>query len=222
MVLLAAGCARVPEESVELSVTVGRDLAEAHRANRELARRYFERMRADVETFVSTTYRPYIIRQTMSDLQLVERIKKASADDSDLDPLDVMEVYVERTLSRVSAFRSALLAPVEIQERQVLTAIDETFQRLQNANAVVTGHLASVRRVREAQDEFLKGAGLGNTSEQLGGQLADFSDRLARTLEQGRQAEQLLDQGAEALPRVKQLLDSIPQRVREAAGSGGR
>jgi len=211
----------VPEESVELSVTVGRDLAEAHRANRELARRYFERMRADVETFVSTTYRPYIIRQTMSDLQLVERIKKASADDSDLDPLDVMEVYVERTLSRVSAFRSALLAPVETQERQVLTAIDETFQRLQNANAVVTGHLASVRRVREAQDEFLKRAGLGNTSEQLGGQLADFSDRLARTLEQGRQAEQLLDQGAEALPRVKQLLDSIPQRVREAAGSGG-
>lgn len=33
------GCAQVPKESVELSVTVGRDLAEVHRSHREKKQR---------------------------------------------------------------------------------------------------------------------------------------------------------------------------------------
>lgn len=44
-------CVEVPKESVELSVTIGRDLGDVHRANRELATRYFDRIKDDVNRF---------------------------------------------------------------------------------------------------------------------------------------------------------------------------
>jgi hypothetical protein len=68
--LFIAGCAQVPKESVELSATVGRDIAELHEVHRETARLLFRQMRDDVNQFVDEVYRPYIISSQMEDQQL--------------------------------------------------------------------------------------------------------------------------------------------------------
>lgn len=211
------GCARVPQESVELSATVGRDLAEVHRAHRQLALRYFEGMRGDVEEFVASVYRPYVIQTTMADLHLVDSIQAASAPGSPLDPADVMGIYVEETLAQIAEFRTSMLAPIEAQERQLLTSIDDVFQRLQNANAIVTGHLASVRKVRDTQEELLAGIGAPGLSDRIGGQLADFSSGVGRLLQGARRTEQLLDRGATELPKVKTMFERLPDAIERLA-----
>lgn len=207
------GCARVPAESVELSVTVGRDLAELRQAHRALAVRYFDRMRGDVETFVTDVYRPYIVRSTMAELHLVDSIRAAASGNSALDAVDLMEIYVDETMQQIAAFRDSLMAPIDRQQAHLLGSIDTTFQRLQNANAIVTGHLASVRKVRDAQDEFLRGVGASGLTERIGGNLATLSDNLAGTLQRARRAEDLLQQGARGLPAIKAMLDSLPGQV---------
>jgi len=58
-------CAQVPKESVELSSTVGRDLAVVYDAHRELAQVLFSRMRHDVNRFVDDVYAPYQIKVAM-------------------------------------------------------------------------------------------------------------------------------------------------------------
>lgn len=181
-----AACARVPVESVQLSAAVGEDLERLHAAHRELATRYFQRMHQDVDEFVRDVYRPYVIRSTMEDLGLIAKLQGALQPGAELDPLDVMEIYVEEAMRQIEAFRSELQAPVSEQERQVIVAIDAAHLRVQNANAIVTGHLASVRKVHDAQGEFLRRARLEGAPERTITFVTAVSDELARTLDATR------------------------------------
>ncbi len=219
LVLAASmGCARVPAESVELSATVGRDLEEAHRANRELALRYFSHLQLHIDEFVTNTYRPFIIRQTLDDLHLIDSLQAAarrgaaaegcSCTDTALDALDFMEIYTEETIARIDRFRDSLSAPLKAREDTVIGAIDNTYERLTSANAIVTGHLASVRKVNDVQAELLRGVGAGDLPQQLSGGLAMFSDSLTSILDSGQEAQKMLEQG-DSLHLVRALLDSL-------------
>jgi hypothetical protein len=64
-----------------------------------------------------------------------------------VDQLDVMGVFVEEVVADIEDFRSSLLKPVRAQRVEVQTAIETAYRRIQDAQAIVTGHLASVRRV---------------------------------------------------------------------------
>lgn len=206
---VALACAQVPQEAVELSVTVGRDLSELHRANRELAVLYFGRMERDVERFVTDVYRPYIIKFTMDDLDIVNKIVRASEPESELDPVDIMEIYADEVLARFDEFRNSLLGPIHAQEREVLTSIDVAYRQVQDANSVVTGHLASVRKVHDAQAEYLAAAGVPDLRETVGTSVAALSDSVAVLLERARGIKELLDAGKAA------VADSVLQSLIE-------
>ena len=64
-ILLYAGCAQVPKQSVELSATVGRDIAQVYKAHRELAVILYGRIKDDVNKFVDQVYAPYQIEKLL-------------------------------------------------------------------------------------------------------------------------------------------------------------
>lgn len=204
-VFLAAGCAQVPRESVELSATVGRDLAEMHRAHRELAVRYFGRMKSDVNQFVDEKYRPFIIRDTLEKLGLVNELKQEN------DPvkiLEKMESYVVLTTKRIEDTRSTWIKPIADQEHSVLKAIDNSYLLIQNANSIVTGHLASVVRVHDAQADLLQRAGLGNFQTETSEKLAKLSDKISEIVDKARTGEIKID-------NAKKELDTLLQQLKK-------
>jgi hypothetical protein len=182
------GCATTPNEAVELSVTVGRDLEAVHSAHVALAKQHFDRMEKDVNAFVDGTYRPYAIKQNMKDFRLIEKIADPSKADG-LDPLKVMEVFVNGLTKNIEDFRRKLLDPVRAQRQEVLTSLEEAYRRVQDGQSIVTGHLASIVKVHEAQDEVLAKAGLAGLRERLVDATAEASDQIAaltRNVELGR------------------------------------
>ena len=105
---ILSACASTPRQTVELSATVGRDLEAVHVAHVALARRYFDRIESDVNSFVDETYRPYMISRSMKDFGLVDKIVKPPAS---LDALDVMQDFVEAITREIEAYRAQLLQP---------------------------------------------------------------------------------------------------------------
>ncbi len=196
--LLAAGCASTPRESVELSETVGRDLAQVQAGYRQLAKLHFDHLLGDVDAFVEEEYRPFVVARSLEELDLLSDLRAALEGTGDLDPLDLLGIYVEETTAQIDSFRTALRRPVVRQREEVLERIDLAFQRLQTANAAVTGYLASVYEVHAAQDELLRTAGLGDLRSTLASGMATVSERLEEVLERGRRAEADLDE----LPRL--------------------
>ena len=201
--LLCPGCASSPPEAQALSSLIGRDLGRLQASHASLVRQRFAVLRSRAETFVDDVYRPYILRTTMEDLDLVEEIQAAARGNGELDPLDVMEIYVDEALSRIEAFRRSLLAPIRDQEEAVLTELDQTYGALRDANAVITAHLASVRRLGDARSEALSGLGVPEDfEERLASGLAAFSNRVDELLLEASDAEETL----EMLPaRVRDL-----------------
>jgi hypothetical protein len=202
LAVLAAGCARVPPEAVGLSGRMGQDLATMQGAHASLVRQYFASMRDRAETFVDDVYRPYVIRATMDELDLVAELQRAVDGDSELDPLDLMEIYADEALAQIERFRDDLLEPIAAQERELLDEIDASYAALRTANAAITAHLASVSRVHDAQAELAGRAGLpDDIRERISGQAAAFSEQLGDLLARAESAES--------------DLDDLPERIRE-------
>lgn len=199
---LCASCASVPPEAEALSAQLGRDLGRLHAAHTSLVRQHFGALRSRAEAFVGDVYRPYILRTTMEDLDLVEQIRAAARGDGDLDALDIMEIYADEALSQIETFRRSVLAPINAQEEAVLAEVDSTYGALRNANSVITAHLGSIRRVRDARRDALAELGAPEDfEERLATDLASFSNRIDELLLDARDAEEALDE--------------LPDRLRE-------
>lgn len=209
LIFLFHGCSGVPKESVELSVTLGRDLAEVHRSHRQLAIQYFVQIKNNINQFVDEVYRPYIIRKTIKDFELIERIQKTVKPRAKQDPLTVMEVFVTLVSEEIESFRQELLRPIEKKEQELLIAIDDSYQKLQNANAIVTGHLASVRRVQDAQAELLERSNLEDLRHKFIDEAVKLSDQIAGLVEKGRKAGQNVQEIQRAMERLKDLVSEL-------------
>jgi hypothetical protein len=85
-VLVIGGCAMVPKESVELSTTVGRDIASVHEAHRNLANALFGRMKQDVNRFVDDVYAPFQIQFVLASQK---RLQEAGDRDNLFSVLDI-------------------------------------------------------------------------------------------------------------------------------------
>src|SRR5467141_1402299 len=110
-------CATTPRQTVELSATVGRDLAAVHVAHIALARRYFDRMESDVNAFVDEAYRPYSIDKNMKDFGLIDKIIHPPVS---LDALDIMALFLDRITRDIEGYRADLLRPIRAQREKVL------------------------------------------------------------------------------------------------------
>jgi hypothetical protein len=206
LAMLSGACASTPKQAVQLSATVGRDVASVHAAHVALVRQYFARIDADIDTFVDKTYRPYLIRETLKKFDLVGKLKDPTKAKG-LDALDVTETYVESLTEELSSYRARLHAPIQRQRALVLEKLEAAYRQIQDGNAIVTGHLASVVSVHDAQDEVLSKAGLTGLRETVVDQTARLSDTIA---EISREAQTALDK-AGAFSRAPQKLETAVQ-----------
>ena len=61
-ICILAGCAQVPKQAVELSATVGRDVAQVYQSHKAIATLLYDRIKKDVNKFVDNVYAPYQIK----------------------------------------------------------------------------------------------------------------------------------------------------------------
>lgn len=215
--LIAPGCASVPPESVELSRTIGEDLVELHRAHRALLVRFYQTIEDDIDTFVDGTYRPFIIRSVMEDLDLINELQ-ASIDSGDLDPLDIMEIFAEETIANIQEYREKLRSPVVAQRDSLLLTVDDAYARLVAANSTVTGHLASIRDVHEAQQIALDRIGLSNLRAQTTDLASSLSNQLGDLLETTSRIEDSLDE-AEAISDLPATIENLARVLTRTEGA---
>ncbi|WP_394692384.1 hypothetical protein [Hyphobacterium sp.] len=206
------GCVTVPPETVELSHTIGRDLEELHRSHRALVELHFRGARNEVDAFIDNTYRPALIELTARDARLVEGISTIIDNDPGRLPAYLTR-FLQAVDPRVEAKRQELLEPIVAQELALLDEIDGAHSRVQAANAVISGHLASIRDVHEAQSEVLAIAGLPDLRELIGASIADVSNRAERLNRRGQEVNSTIDD-------VTQRVEELDELISEAFGNG--
>ena len=208
IVSFVGACAQVPKESVELSTTVGRDVTTSYKSQRELAKILFARIRQDVNRFVDNVYAPYQIRTAMESdfknskssdakdrrasilLAINEAFKPGASDKLQRQVVEAMGDMVSIIREDIESKRQELLDPINRQEATVLSAIDRNYAQIIYANAIVTGHLASIAKVQDAQNEVLKAIGVdADLSKLIGENLATASDTVGKLVNKAESAQ---------------------------------
>jgi len=214
LALVLSTCAQVPKESVELSATVGRDLAEMHRAHRELVMIFYDRILYDVNAFVDDVYTPYQIQKTLAEYQgvLSNAILEASRPDrsgeAQKHAFALLGVYLEELRNDIESYREQKLDPIVQQRGLLLSKIDDSYSRIHYANAIVTGHLSSVVKVHEAQNEILAKLELENLRARVGDEAVKLSVKLDELLNKARKGQEDVDELSDQLETlVKEFSD---------------
>lgn len=208
LLALPIACAQVPKASVELSTTVGRDITTVHKSHRELAKLLFYRMRQDVNRFVDNVYAPYQIRSAMENdfnnakssqqkdrqssilLAINDAFKPDAPEKLQRQVFESMGAMVSIIRDDIESKRKELLKPLDDQEALVLASIDRNYTHIIYGNSIVTGYLASVVKVNDAQSEILNAIGLDtNLYDVVGKKLSSASDTVADLVQKAEKAE---------------------------------
>ena len=178
LLVLLYSCSAVPKESVELSVTVGRDITEMQRAHRELIHLYYNRLVADINRFVDEVYAPFQINKMMDQFgaEICKEIDSQSYDK--IKQYEKLSILVEELRNEIDGYRNSKLKPILAQRDTLLKNIDASYSRIIYANSIVTGHLASVLKINDAQNEILSKLNLGNLRSEIASKTSELSDQI--------------------------------------------
>jgi hypothetical protein len=178
LLILLYSCSTVPKESVELSVTVGRDITEMQRAHRELVNLYYNRLFTEINKFVDEVYAPFQINKMMDQFG-AEICKEIDSQGSDkTKQYEKLSILVEELRNEIDDYRNSKLKPILVQRDTLLKNIDASYSRIIYANSIVTGHLASVLKINDAQNEILSKLNLGNLRSEIASNTSELSDQI--------------------------------------------
>lgn len=194
ILLFIGACAQVPKEAVELSATVGRDMAEMKKAHVALVNLYYDQLLGDINKFIDDVYLPYQIQRTLSDdvwkNEMLSAIESASQPDrtgtKQKEGLQKIEAFLQILHEEVESYRKSKLDPVEKQKQTVLNNIQDSYERIHYANSIVTGHLASVVKVHDTQDEILKELDLEGLRQKVGVKAANISADIGKLIQKAK------------------------------------
>lgn len=206
--LTMSACATIPKETIELSNTVGRDLEEVHRSHRALASLLFDIMEKDVNKFINEIYAPAYIKKFATEYKLDDKVKGIVATAPN-NLLPVLVRFVEKSNETIENKRAELLNQIKAQSNQVINDIDTSYRQLQAAQALIAGHLASVMKVHDAQNEMLKNVGLEGMREKLAENTEKVSNRISSLINEAEKAEGKMDKVEEVLLKIKESINSI-------------
>ncbi len=200
MVLLA-GCAQVPKEAVELSATVGRDLSEMRKSHVALVDLYYSELLNDINSFIDNVYLPYQIQRTLADdvwkHEMLSAIESASQPDptgsKQKESFEKIEAFLLIIQEEVDAYRKIKLKPVQNQYASVLSSINSSYDQIHYANSIVTGHLASVVKVHDTQNEILEKLDLKDLRVNVGKESAGVSDKIGELVQKAKDREEDLN-----------------------------
>lgn len=202
------GCAQIPPQSVELSVTLGRDLQELHRSHRKaidlLHDRDIERINRYVEQVVIPTYTKTVIDGLGLRLsQDISKATEANATQADKDRIyEEMRKIVLGISSRVEKERQELASPIEDARKARLQELDMAYAQIQKANSVVTAHLASILKITTVQDDLLTNAGLKDFRQLVGESALSKDKQIEDALTSAKDVE-------DAIGKLKQIFEQI-------------
>ncbi|MCZ6787547.1 MAG: hypothetical protein O7E54_10350, partial [Planctomycetota bacterium] len=117
--------------------------------------------------------------------------------------------WEETATKTVRKTRAALLSTINDNEDRLNIAVATPFARVMRANAMVTAHLSSLKKVQDVQDKTLEAFKLKDLRDEINQGLIDASNMVARGIE-------ITERGGD----IVEELDATRQRVTDIARQG--
>ncbi len=193
LTIAIGGCMSVPQEVVQLSTLTTTDIKALHDGYRSLVRKHFASLRKIREQeFADKVLGPYV-EDAIKEGRLLDVIQGKVVWDNNKeefitpDPskanaqkLDTLNTWNRQVAADIEGLRKDAFSDLETLEGQVLDEIDRAFGNVIRGSSTIHGYLLSLQKVENAQNEFLKGIGLGDLPKKLNDALDHASSEAAK------------------------------------------
>ena len=122
--------------------------------------------------------------------------------------------FQEAANQQINAKRNELLFPILEQEREILNAIDQSYQNTIYANTTLTAYLVSVQKIKKSQNEALSIVGLNGLDTTVTNRLVELSGFVDVALEKG---EQIDIKSNEAQQQIEDIVNKIKELTKKTA-----
>jgi len=207
-------CATVPKEVVELSYQMGVDLSAVHKSYKLLIHDHFDSLRAERIRYLNNEWIPKYIKAWVVNGRLLDVAKGEvvwSQEKGDfIKPipgkegegfLTTVNFWSVAAVKNIEKKRAELLDPLNKQEEQLLSWVDDEFDRLYRGNATITAHLNSLRKVQEVQDDALAALHLKDLRDKINNEILTSSDKADKALEAIKKADEFVQETKEKIPK---------------------
>ncbi|MDH7605190.1 MAG: hypothetical protein QHH13_09835 [Melioribacter sp.] len=174
--IIITACSSIPKESIELSLTAGRDISAMQQAHLELIDLFYNRLISDVNRFIDEVYTPYQTEKLLEEFS-DELLDESPKGEKKIN-LEKIKIILEELYSDIEYYRKSKLKPLVEQRDSIKQNIINSYNRIIYANSVVTAHLASIIKVKDAQLEILQKLDLNSLPQNISSKLSSFSDSI--------------------------------------------
>lgn len=211
-----SACASVPQEAVELSYLIGRDMAALQQSYDLLLEQRFEDYRAQRTDYLENIWAPAFIAEWLKDGRLIDTARGVVVYDESQDEfvaptpgreqqqlLSTIYGWSDAAIFEINDKRASLLDPLDEQERQIRREARAAFDQLIQANAYVTAHLNSIREVQDLQTQALDALGLEDVVSSLNESLVKVSNSARDGLDAIQKADGYVDRAIEIRSEIE-------------------
>ncbi len=205
-----SGCAVVPPESVKLSSIVGQDIGELSKNHLAYVDAYYDRIEAQLNRAIDQIYAPDLISAALRGQSGELLFKRLEAGKAGGDTANDAVVFASRFLTnvrnKVEGQRAADLKPIRDARKVARAELEAAYAQVVRGNATITAYLASVAKVKEAQDDLFKIVGLQGLPDKTAATLAGFSDQVDSLVNDAKEKDAKFD---ELQRRLREAVDKL-------------
>lgn len=222
LIFLMLSCISVPKESITLSETLGKDLQSLKQSHVNTISIYYNTLESKIDKFIDEVYSPFIIQFVLesefqsfenNEASIISSLEKAARVDATQEDTDQalqamvdFQTYANRQIAQK---RSELVKPIRNEKLSILKQINASYDQAIAANATLTGYLASVKDVKDAQTQSL--AMIGVDRADIDESMLRASEILDQVIAQGQNLD---TQAEEARILMNALIEKIKSITR--------
>lgn len=155
--LLLSSCAKVPQESVQLSAELGTMIGSARRAHLELVHQYINERRTRVQEFVTNVWMPTFMRRFVSTSGVLDSLSSAPTPEHQGR---LMLQFAEAATVEISRVRDSKMRALDEVERLLADEVGIHYDEMRVVNQALTAHLQSAADVTEIREDLASRFGL--------------------------------------------------------------
>lgn len=204
--VFVGGCATVPKEVVELSYITGRDLQSIQISYDLLIHQFYENLRSQRSEYLDNVWYPRFLKNWKESGELIaiatgEKIWSTTENSliptpTGTDPaenLATLNDWLTYALYAYEVKEEDLFKSLNEEESKLRSNVKQSFDQLIMANATITAHLNSLRKVQEIQDDALKALNVGDLREEINKGLKNASAKAENALKQIKDIDSKVD-----------------------------
>lgn len=200
-------CATIPQESVDLSIELGKRISAIETSHMALVDSYFDVRRDRVDRYVTEEWVPEFAEQVFSNKQIAAVWDKVVRSGNKTERLEFIVELGPELQSRINKKRLELVKPLDDAERMIKKELRTNYEQARSINNSVTSFLVSSSKVAENRNRYLEMLGV---KDEKVSEILNKVDSVVETLVD--KSEKLMskeDQVKEYLQKFKELKDKF-------------